>query len=118
MHDKSSNFQPTNLPKVTYGPTIFPDSNKYGYSTQSSASANGSSRFSNSRYGGVKTYHVDQSSAGKSEILEKITSGPYGKMVIIEPAYKIMSANHIVSTSAGACHLLLESKYEAGSKAP
>ncbi|PSN34429.1 hypothetical protein C0J52_20394 [Blattella germanica] len=78
----TSKTAPAKFAKVTYGPSIIPESLN---SSQSGASANGSSRFDNSRYGGVKTYHIGQSSAGKSLETGTITEGPYGKLILIEP---------------------------------
>jgi hypothetical protein len=101
--------------KVTYGPSIYPasQSQNSSFSAQSSATANGSSRFDNSRYGGVKTYHIDQASARKSpQTTGPEIGGPFGKLVIIEPANETVGALQTIQRSTAMCQVPMHCKYE------
>lgn len=103
------------LAKVTYGPSIYPasQSQNSSFSPQSSDTANGSSRFGNSRYGGVKTYHIDQASARKSpQTTGPEIGGPFGKLVIIEPANKTDGALQTIQRSTAMCQVPMHCKYK------
>ncbi|KAJ9599481.1 hypothetical protein L9F63_010051 [Diploptera punctata] len=87
------------------------ETQKSGFATVSSGSNNSSSRFNSSHYGGAKTYHIGQSTNGKFDYKALRTPGPYGNLILIEPVYQNMNPNHIINTSAGACHIPMESRY-------
>lgn len=103
------------IAKVTYGPSVYPafQSQNSSFSAQSSTTANGSSRFDNSRYGGVKTYHIDQASARKSpQSTGPEIGGPFGKLVIIEPANETVGALQTIQRSTAMCQVPMHCKYE------
>ncbi|XP_069696421.1 CDKN2A-interacting protein isoform X2 [Periplaneta americana] len=101
---------------VKYGPSFVPASQSQNSSIQSNSSANQSSKFDSSRYGGVKTYHIDQSSAGKQAKTANTTGpnigGPFGKLVLIEPATEPVGAMHIISNSTSLCQVQMTCNYE------
>ena len=102
---------PPKTAQVTYGPSVCtaPQSQK----AQSSSVANGSSGLGSSRYGGVKTYHIDQASAARSPPTPApVIGGPFGKLVIIERAYETPTAMHTIHDSTSMCQVPLDCKYD------
>jgi hypothetical protein len=103
------------MAQVTYGPSVYSpsQSQKSSFSAQSSTTANGSSRFDNSRYGGVKTYHIDQASTRKPpETTGPEIGGPFGKLVIIEPANETVGAMQTIQRSTAMCQVPMRCKYK------
>lgn len=96
--------------QVTYGPSVCTAAQSQN--TQSTSFANGSSRFGSSRYGGVKTYHIDQASTARSPPTPApVIGGPYGKLVIIERAYETASAMQTIHDSTAMCQVPLHCDY-------
>lgn len=91
--------------KVTYGPSVCATS-------RAQNSANGSLRVDSSRYGGVKTYHIDQAAAGRPpQSTGPEVGGPYGKLVIIEPANQAVGAMHTLQKSTAMCQVPMRVVY-------
>jgi hypothetical protein len=102
------------MAQVTYGPLVCPASQSQDL--QSSSCANGSSRFSSSRYGGVKTYHVDQAPTLRSpQTAAAVIGGPFGKLMIIERANETVSAMQTIHHSTAMCQVPLRCEYDHAS---
>jgi hypothetical protein len=96
--------------KVTYGPSVCATSR--AQNSQTSAPSDCSQRVDRSRYGGVKTYHIDQASAGKPpQSTGPEIGGPYGKLVIIEPANQADGAMHTLQRSTAMCQVPMRIVY-------
>lgn len=118
--DSSKQTQPSNTSQATYGKSFVTTSQPQNSSstqsnsssTQSNSSANQSSKFDRSRYGGVKTYHIDQSKQAKTATAPgPEVEGPYGKLVLVEPAYESVTAMNIIGDSAAMCHAPMNYRY-------
>jgi len=106
-----SRGDPPRTAQVTYGPSICTASQSQN--SQSNSVANGSSRLGSSRYGGVKTYHIDQASTARSPPTPApVIGGPFGKLVIIERAYETASAMQTIHASTSMCQVPLDCKYD------
>jgi hypothetical protein len=109
-----SQVDSSKMAQVTYGPSVCSASkyHKPNISSQSPVSANGSLRFDSSRYGGVKTYHIDQASAGRpQQTTGPEIGGPFGKLVIIEPAHETVGAMQTIQRSTAMCQVPMQCKY-------
>jgi hypothetical protein len=96
--------------RVTYGPSLCATSR--AQNSQSSASANGLPRVDSSRYGGVKTYHIDQATVGRPpQSTGPEVGGPFGKLVIIEPANQVVGALHTIERSTAMCQVPMHVEY-------
>lgn len=103
-----SRGDPTKTAQVTYGPTVC--TAPQSQNSQSSSFANGSP---SSRYGGVKTYHIDQTSTARSPPTPApVIGGPFGKLVLIERAYETASAMQTIHASTSMCQVPLDCKYD------
>jgi hypothetical protein len=101
--------------KVTYGPSVCAATP--AQNSQTSAPSNCSPRVDSSRYGGVKTYHIDQASAGRPpQSTGPEIGGPFGKLVIIEAPNQAGSAMHTIQRSATMCQVPMRIDY--GKQAP
>jgi hypothetical protein len=96
--------------RVTYGPSLC--ATDRAQNSQSSASANGLPRVDRSRYGGVKTYHIDQATAGRPpQSTGPEVGGPFGKLVVIEPANQAVGAMHTLQKSTAMCQVPMRVVY-------
>jgi hypothetical protein len=106
-----SRGDPPKTAQVTYGPSVC--TAPQSQNSQSSSVANGSSRLGSSRYGGVKTYHIDQASTARSPPTPApVIGGPFGKLMIIERAYETPSAMQTIRDSTSMCQVPLDCKYD------
>lgn len=97
--------------KVTYGPSVCAATP--AQNSQTSAPSKCSSRVDSSRYGGVKTYHIDQASAGRPpQRPGPEIGGPFGKLVIIEPPNQAGSAMHTIQRSTTMCQVPMHIVYD------
>lgn len=102
---KSQGDSSSTVAKVTYGPSVCAAS-------QAQNSANGSLRVDSSRYGGVKTYHIDQATVRKSpQSTGPEVGGQFGKLVIIEPANQAVGAMHTLQKSTAMCQVPMRVVY-------
>lgn len=96
--------------RVTYGPSLCAISR--AQNSQSSASANGMPRVDSSRYGGVKTYHIDQAAVGRQpQSTGPEVGGPFGKLVVVEPANQAVGAMHTLQKSTAMCQVPMRVVY-------
>jgi hypothetical protein len=101
--------------KVTFGPSVC--ATTQAQNSQASAPSNCSPRVDSSRYGGVKTYHIDQASAGRPpQSAAPEIGGPFGKLVIIEPANQAGGAMNALQRSTTMCQVPMRVVY--GKHAP
>jgi hypothetical protein len=102
---KSQGDSSSTLAKVTYGPSVCSTS-------WAQNSGNGSLRVDSSRYGGVKTYHIDQATVGRPpQSTGPEVGGPFGKLVIIEPANQAVGAMHTLQKSTAMCQVPMHVVY-------
>jgi len=102
---------PTKTAQVTYGPSVC--TAPQSQNSQSGSVANGSSKLGSSRYGGVKTYHIDQASTARSPPTPApVIGGPFGKLMIIERAYETGSAMQTIHDSTSMCQVPMDCKYD------
>lgn len=99
------------MAKIMYGPSVCTVSDSQN--SQSRSCANASTRFGNSRYGGVKTYHIDQASAARSpQTAVPVIGGPFGKLVLIERANENAGAMQTIHDSTAMCQVPLRCEYD------
>jgi hypothetical protein len=97
--------------QVTFGPSVC--AAPKSQNSQSSSVANGSSKLGSSRYGGVKTYHIDQTSAARSPPTPApVIGGPFGKLMLIEREYDNAGAMQTIHDSTAMCQVPLDCKYD------
>jgi len=107
-----SRGDPVKTAQVTYGPTVCTAPQSQNFQSSSSVT-NVSSRLGSSRYGGVKTYHIDQTSTARSPPTPApVIGGPFGKLVIIERAYETAGAMQTINASTSMCQVPLDCKYD------
>jgi hypothetical protein len=109
-HFTCNSQEDSTVAKVTYGPSICPAPR--AQNSQCNAPANGSPRVDSSRYGGVKTYHIDQGSAGRApQGTGPEIGGPFGKLVLIEPANEAVGAMQTLQKSTAMCQVPMRVVY-------
>jgi hypothetical protein len=99
------------MAEVTYGPIVCPAPQTQN--VQSSSCASGSSQFGSSRYGGVKTYHIDQASTARSpQTALPVIGGPFGNLVLVERPTETLNALQILRDSTKMCSVPLRWEYD------